>query len=199
MLTANKIIKEVEAGRIFISDFNLDQLNPNSYNVRLRNCFRICRKLNKDNNEDSLKAIDSKNPDSSVFEVCNTNYGDSIILMPGDFVLGATQEVIASDHYISAIDGRSSIGRLGIQIHATAGFGDIGFKGTYTLEISNLNPNPVILYSGIEIAQVYFEKPDGIVDFLYNGRYNHQVYPTESKLNLDSKTIKGYHYNDKLS
>lgn len=197
MLTANKIIEEVEDGRIFISDFNLDQLNPNSYNVRLRNSFRICRKLNKSNDEDSLKAIDSKNPDPTAFEVCNIDYGDSIILMPGDFVLGATQEVIGSDYYISAIDGRSSIGRLGIQIHATAGFGDIGFKGTYTLEISNLNPNPVILYSGMEIAQVYFEKPDGIVDFLYNGRYNHQVYPTESKLNLDSKTIKGYHYNDR--
>jgi dCTP deaminase len=78
-----------------------------------------------------------------------------------------------------------------MQIHLTAGFGDLGFNGTYTLEITVVNP--VRIYSDLEIAQVYFEKPTGKIDFLYHGRYQGQIEPTESRINIDSKTIKGYH------
>ena len=81
-----------------------------------------------------------------------------------------------------------------MQIHLTAGFGDLGFKGTYTLEITVINP--VRVYPGLPIAQVYFEKPDGKIDFLYHGRYQGQIEPTESKINISSDSIEGYHYKD---
>lgn len=80
-----------------------------------------------------------------------------------------------------------------MQIHLTAGFGDIGFQGTYTLEITVVQP--VRVYAGYPVAQVYFEKPDGKVDFLYSGRYQGQIEPTESKVNIDSRKIDGYHYS----
>ena len=117
-----------------------------------------------------------------------------MILEPGVLYIGATKEIISSDKYISAIDGRSSIGRLGINIHATAGFGDIGFEGTYTLEISVIQP--ILLLPNILIGQVYFTKPYGDIDFLYRGRYYGQQDPTTSRLHiLDDDLDQKYHYN----
>ena len=108
-------------------------------------------------------------------------------------IISQLEETISSDKYISAIDGRSSIGRLGISIHSTAGFGDIGFSGTYTLEISVVQP--VIIYPDMLIGQVYFTEPNGDIDFLYSGRYQNQSGAVESRINIDSKDISNYHYN----
>ena len=119
---------------------------------------------------------------------------EGYILKPNHLYIGATQETISSDKYISAIDGRSSIGRLGIFIHATAGFGDLGFKGTYTLEI--VPTIPVLIKPGIEIGQVSFQQPEGDIDFLYKGRYQNQVLPTTSRLYMNEEELNPeYHYS----
>lgn len=181
MLTANKILKEYNKGNITIKPFNKSLLNPNSYNVRLQDTLKVYR--------DRIDSM-SNNTNYETVKIPKEGY----ILRPGILYIGATKEVIGSDKYISAIDGRSSIGRLGIQIHSTAGFGDIGFIGTYTLEISVIVP--VTIYPDIAIGQVYFQKPNGKVDFLYNGRYQGQIDPTESRL-YDNNVSEKYFYNPK--
>ena len=186
MLTANKILKEMKKGNIEISPFNLDQLNPNSYNVRLSN---VLKTYNTDGYNNIV--LNTKNV-SSLSTTEHIIPASGFLLTPGKLYLGSTVETISSDKYISAIDGRSSIGRLGIQIHSTAGFGDIGFSGNYTLEISVIEP--VVVYPDTLIGQVYFTKPTGKVDFLYNGRYQNQEGPVESKISINSKKISNYHY-----
>jgi dCTP deaminase len=180
MLTGHEIMRQIKKGNITIDPFNVEQLNPNSYNLKLAPRLKVY---------EPGAILDPKQSNTCYNEIIIPSNG--FVLSPGKLYIGATKERIASDKYISAIDGRSSIGRLGMQIHLTAGFGDLGFNGTYTLEITVVNP--VRIYSDLEIAQVYFEKPTGKIDFLYHGRYQGQIEPTESRINIDSKTIKGYH------
>lgn len=182
MLTGNEILKQIKKGNIGIKPFDINCLNPNSYNVHLANKLKVY-----DNNA----VLDLKTCNNYFKEI--TIPSEGFILLPNTLYIGATKEVISSDKFISSIDGRSSIGRLGIQIHLTAGFGDIGFHGTYTLEITVVQP--VRIYPDFQVAQVYFEKPDGKVDFLYKGRYQGQKDPTESRINIDARQINGYHYN----
>ena len=193
MLTASKILKEIEAGNIGIDPFNIDQLNPNSYNVRLDNKLLVYK---DDGSYTSYlfppSPLDPKNPETLKTETLFIREG-GYVLDPNKLYLASTKETISSDKYISAIDGRSSIGRLGISIHSTAGFGDIGFSGTYTLEISVVQP--VVIYPDMLIGQVYFTEPNGDIDFLYNGRYQNQSGAVESRINIDSKDISNYHYN----
>ena len=127
MLTGSKVLEEIEKGNICISPFDKKQLNPNSYNVRLGSTLKVYT----DNVLDFNKDNPSKTIESPV---------DGFVLQPGELYLGNIVERVSTDKYISAVDGRSSIGRLGILIHATAGFGDIGFDGNYTLEIFCVKP-----------------------------------------------------------
>ena len=184
MLTGHEILKQVKRNNIIIEPFNIDQLNPNSYNVRLGERLKVYERDN---------VLDPKLENKCYNEIFIPKEG--FVLLPNTLYIGATKEIIGSNKFISAIDGRSSISRLGMQIHFTAGFGDIGFKGTYTLEITVVQP--VRIYPDYPIAQVYFEKPDGKVDFLYSGRYQGQIQPTESKANIDSRQIQGYHYKER--
>ena len=184
MLTGNEILKQVKKGNILIAPFELSQLNPNSYNVRLAQRLKVYEKG---------AILDPTQENQCYNEIMIPKEG--FVLVPNTLYIGSTIETIGTDKYISAIDGRSSMGRLGMQIHLTAGFGDIGFEGNYTLEITVVNP--LRIYAGYPIAQVYFEKPDGKVDFLYHGRYQYQSGATESKSNIDSNNIKGYHYKER--
>ena len=127
MLTGSKILEEIEKGNICISPFDKKQLNPNSYNVRLGSTLKVYTDDVLDFNKDNP----SKTIESPV---------DGFVLQPGELYIGNIVERVSTDKYISAVDGRSSIGRLGILIHATAGFGDIGFDGNYTLEIFCVKP-----------------------------------------------------------
>lgn len=171
-LTGSEIIKQIELGNIVITPFNKQAINPNSYNVT----------LNKSLLTYADKVIDFKkqNPTKKII-IPSTGY----TLRPGTLYLGRTNEYCATDKFIPEISGRSSIGRLGIEIHATAGFGDIGFKGTWTLEITVAMP--VIVYPDIEFGQVSFITPYGDTDILYEGRYQDQIDPTASRSNLIKK------------
>lgn len=97
---------------------------------------------------------------------------DGYVLIPGILYLGTTEEYTETYGFIPNIDGRSTTGRLGIEIHRTAGFGDNGFKGKWTLEITATHP--VIIYPGMEIGQLYYESIDGDSSIQYNGKYQNQ-------------------------
>lgn len=175
MLTGAEILKNVKSGKIIITPFSEKQLNPNSYNLRLEGKL-LEYALDEGGYLDSRK----RNPTKSIIIGPN-----GYILQPGHFYLGSTIEYTDSGNYIPCISGRSSVARLGIEIHRTAGFGDIGFRGTWTLEITT--PVPVKVYQGQEICQIYYESPEGDIPdkFRYHGKYLDQKEVTESKLYLD--------------
>lgn len=180
MLTGSKILEEVENGGIQITPFDKSQLNPNSYNVRLGGTLKVYT--------EEVLDFEKDNP-SNVIEIPKEGF----ILQPGELYIGNIVERVATDKYISAVDGRSSVGRLGILIHATAGFGDIGFDGNYTLEIFCIKP--VKIYPNMLIGQIYFSEPYGDVDFLYRGRYQGQTEPTVSRSSLKADELgKDYFY-----
>ena len=103
---------------------------------------------------------------------------DGLMLYPGVLYLGRTIECIGSNCFVPIVEGRSSVGRLGISVHVTAGFCDLGFKGTITLEMHVIHP--VKIYPNVPICQAYFLKPEGAIE-LYKGRYQGQVEPTASR------------------
>lgn len=123
-----------------------------------------------------LEPIDMKKPNETIeFTIPEEGY----VLQPGVLYIGRTVERTASDYYIPMINGRSSGGRLGISIHICAGFGDVGFDGTWTLEITCVEP--VRIYPNTEIAQVCYFKPVGKIGKLYRGRYFGQLDATASR------------------
>lgn len=155
MLSGSEIKKQVEAGNIVISDFDESRLNPNSYNLRLG-----CKLVEYVGGVDMMKQPQTR-------EVAIPSEG--MILYPGRFYLGYTMEHTETDKYVPCLDGRSSVARLGLAVHVTAGFGDVGFKGQWTLE---LVPHVQIrVYPGCEICQIYYQPIEGEVDRFYNGKY----------------------------
>jgi dCTP deaminase len=112
------------------------------------------------------------------------------IVHPGEFVLGVTLEKVKlPDDIVARVEGRSSLGRLGIIVHSTAGFIDAGFEGTITLEITNINRMPVALYPGMRVCQLAFETMTSPAEVPYNmkksSKYQGQILPQESKLSID--------------
>lgn len=107
---------------------------------------------------------------------------EGLVLMPGILYLGCTLERTQSNHFIPKVEGRSSVGRLGIKVHLTAGFGDIGFNGRWTLEIEVTHP--IRVYAGERICQVYFSTPHGPIADLYHGRYQGDLEPRQSLFHL---------------
>lgn len=118
---------------------------------------------------------------------------EGLILWPGTLYLGRTIECIGSNKFVPIVEGRSSVGRLGIHVHVTAGFCDLGFKGTITLEIHVIHP--VRIYPNIPICQAYFLEPKGAIE-LYKGRYMNQEEPTASRFALPKDEIRENVYKD---
>lgn len=149
-----------ERGEIKISPFDVAQINPNSYNVRI------------DTNT-------LMRHDAAVMKWGNTDYlfNKDLWLYPGEFYLANTVEVIGSEIYAPMLEGRSTVGRHGVSVHATAGFGDIGYVAKWTLEITVVKP--IELIPNMLIAQVAFFKPDAIVN-RYSGNYRQgNIFPLE--------------------
>ena len=165
MLTGNEIKKRLGTD-IIISPFDESQLNPNSYNIKLHNELLVYDRPQKVfHNYKNDYTYDPKN-DYTIgirepLDMKKDNPTTKIIipeegyeLKPGKLYLGRTVEYTETYNLIPCIDGRSSTARLGINVHSTGGFGDIGFKGTWTLEISVIEP--VIIYHWIQIGQLYY-------------------------------------------
>ena len=167
MLSGNEILKEIENGNIIIKPFDKKMINPNSYNLHLGNELVVY----KDEVLDSNKVNATEKiiiPD------------EGIILEPNKLYLARTVEYTATDRYVAMLNGRSSIGRLGINIHVTAAFGDVGFKGTWTLEIFVLKP--IRIYPNMEICQICYYPVIGDASIKYQGKYLNQKYATASRL-----------------
>lgn len=188
ILSDSEIKKRLKNGEIEMTtfwDFNvLDQVWPASLDFRLWNTFKIYRKSRQ-------TVIDSKvwvDPDH--VETLTIENWEQFIIHPGDFVLGVTLEKIKVPYdLVARCEGRSSIGRLWIIIHSTAGFVDPGFEGTITLEMTNINEVAVVLYAGMRIGQYAFQTVLGEVETTYDKRiwskYMHQVTPEESRIEND--------------
>jgi dCTP deaminase len=171
ILTRSGIKAAIEKNQIRIHPFNEEQLNPNSYDLRLGNTVVVYT-------DHILDA--AVKPRTREFEIPAAG----LLLTPGQLYLMATVEQTETSHFVPGIEGRSSVGRLGISVHATAGFGDVGFKGTWTLEVSAIRP--VIIYAGMRICQIFFEACSEIMPGdLYVGQYLNQVSPKPSGIHRE--------------
>lgn len=156
MILSGREIKNKIGKEIVIEPFSEKQLNPNSYNLKLHNELLVYE-------EDVL---DMKK-ENKVKKIVIPE--DGMVLEPGKLYLGRTVEYTATDNYVPMLEGRSSIGRLGLFIHVTAGFGDVGFKGFWTLEIFCVQP--IKIYPGVEICQIYYHSVEGEYDKYCSGKY----------------------------
>ncbi len=162
------------------------QIGPSSVDLRLSREFIVFRREKK-------PFIDPFDDDPTHFtERVLLRDNEPFIIHPGEFVLASTMEYVKVPNYLVArVDGRSSLGRLGIIIHATAGFIDPGFEGTITLEITNINVMPVALYPSMRICQISFEELKTPAQRPYgkkvDSKYQGQRGPTISKLRNDRR------------
>lgn len=167
MLSGNEIKNKVKSGDIIITPFDEKKINPNSYNITLNNKLKVYTE----------EVLDSRK-DNPYKEIIIPEEG--MILYPGELYIGATNEYTETHGLVPCIDGRSSSGRLGISVHITAGFGDNGFDGIWTLEITVVKP--VRVYPNMEIGQVYYQTIDGEPGPFYNGRYQGQKEAETSRM-----------------
>lgn len=155
---------------IIIEPFSRSQLNSNSYNVRLHNKLLVYKE----------KTLDMKKPNETK-EIIISDKGFK--LEPNELYLGRTLEYTTTKNFVPMIEGRSSIGRLGIFIHITAGFGDVGFSGYWTLEIFCIKP--IIIYPNVEIAQLYYHTIEGKYEEYSSGKYQNNTDVQPSMLYKD--------------
>ena len=159
MIISGKEIEKLIGKEIFIDPYQSDQLNPNSYNLRLHHELLVY--------EDQV--LDMK-VDHAVRKLVIPPEG--LVLEPGILYLGRTVENIRSEHHVPMLEGRSSIGRLGIVVHLTAGLGNIGSSGYWTLEIACVQP--VRIYPGVAICQIYFQDLRGEHEKYHSTKYHHE-------------------------
>ncbi len=150
VLSDQTILELVDAGRIKIDPWDPGLVQPASVDLRLGGSFRVFH-------NHRATAIDLRNPPENLTEEVNVSPDQTFVIHPGEFCLGRTLEwVELPDDIVARIEGKSSLGRLGLIVHATAGFCDPGWKGTLTLELNNLTRVPIILHPGARIGQLSF-------------------------------------------
>ncbi len=150
VLSDGTILQLIDSGRIRIEPWDPALVQPASVDLRLGDSFRVFH-------NHRASAIDLRDPPSALTEEVVIGADESFVIHPGEFCLGRTLEwVELPDDVVARIEGKSSIGRLGLIVHATAGFCDPGWKGTLTLELNNLTRVPIKLYPGLPIAQLSF-------------------------------------------
>jgi dCTP deaminase len=180
VLSDGTIRRLVEEERIKIRPWDPTMVQPASVDLRLGTSFRVFH-------NHRLPAIDLAEPPTGVTEHVQIEDTASFVIHPGEFVLGSTVEwVELPDDIVARIEGKSSLGRLGLIVHATAGFVDPGFSGTLTLEITNLTRVPIVLWPGKPIAQLSFMALDRAAERPYGhpelgSHYHGQLEATESR------------------
>jgi dCTP deaminase len=180
VLSDATIARALEEGRIEIDPYDPALLQPSSVDVRVDRLFRVFH-----NNR--YPYIDVKVEQSELTELVEADDGHPFVLHPGEFVLGSTLErVRLSDDLVARLEGKSSLGRLGLLIHSTAGFIDPGWDGHVTLELSNVANLPITIYFGMKIGQISFmqlsepaETPYGSSEL--GSKYQGQKGPTPSR------------------
>ncbi len=184
LLSDRDIRAQIEAGRIGLDPLNMELIQPSSMDVRLDRFFRLF-----DNHK--YPFIDPREQQDDLTRFVEVAADEPFILHPGEFVLGSTFEFVSLPDDIAArLEGKSSLGRLGLLTHSTAGFVDPGFQGHVTLELSNVATLPIKLWPGMKIGQLCFfqlssasENPYGSAK--YGSRYQGQRGPTASRSYLN--------------
>ena len=164
ILTGNEIKAQL-GGNIIIDPFDERQLNPNSYNLRLHNELLVYEEI----------VLDMRRPNRFRRYVIPE---DGLVLNPNQLYLGRTVERTETFNYVPMLEGRSSIGRLGLFVHITAGFGDVGFRGFWTLEMFAVQP--VRVYPGVPICQIFYHAVKGDVSEYRSDKYqnNFDIQPS---------------------
>ena len=191
LLSDRDIAAEIKSGRVKVDPFDPKMIQPSSVDVRLDRFFRVFE-------NHRYEVIDPSIEQSELTREVAVSPDDFFILHPGEFVLASTYEVITlPDDIAGRLEGKSSLGRLGLLTHSTAGFIDPGFSGHITLELSNVANLPVKLYPGMKIGQLCLIKLSSSAEHpygsaLYGSRYQGQRGPTPSKswLNFHKTEIK---------
>ena len=180
VLSDRTIRNEIESGRIVIDPFEPKNVQPSSVDVRVDNRFRVFHNAR-------YPYIDVRQPMDDLTELVEVSGDEPFILHPGEFVLGQTLErVTLPDDLVARLEGKSSLGRLGLLIHSTAGFVDSGFSGNLTLELSNVANLPITIYPGMKIGQISFFRLTTEADVPYGStstksKYQGQRGPTASR------------------
>ena len=191
LLCDRDILLEMKSGRVQVEPFEAKMIQPSSVDVRLDRFFRVFE-------NHKYEVIDPSLEQSELTREVAVAPDDFFILHPGEFVLASTYEVITlPDDIAGRLEGKSSLGRLGLLTHSTAGFIDPGFSGHITLELSNVANLPVKLYPGMKIGQLCLIKLSSAAEHpygsaVYGSRYKGQRGPTPSKswLNFYKTEIK---------
>ncbi|GAA4101559.1 dCTP deaminase [Nonomuraea soli] len=189
LLSDRDILAEIDAGRLTLDPFDEDMLQPSSIDVRLDRFFRVFE-------NHRYPHIDPATEQQDLTRLVEPEGDEPFILHPGEFVLASTFEVISlPDNLASRLEGKSSLGRLGLLTHSTAGFIDPGFSGHVTLELSNVATLPIKLHPGMKIGQLCVfrlsspaEHPYG--SERYGSRYQGQRGPTPSRSYLNFHRTK---------
>lgn len=185
MIFSDRSIREAVAdGSITIDPYDEAMVQPSSVDLRCDPNFRVF-----ENHKYAL--IDPKAPQDDLTTGVTATVEDPFMLHPGEFVLGSTLEVVGlADDVVARLEGKSSLGRLGLLIHSTAGFIDPGFVGQVTLELSNVANLPIAIYPGMKIGQISFYRMTTPADVPYGSpelgsKYQGQRGPTASQMHRD--------------
>lgn len=170
MILSGKEIKRNLGKGIIIDPFDAKQLNPNSYNLRLHNEMVTYKE----------SVLDMKK-EHTLEKLIIPEEG--LLLEPGKLYLGRTVEHTRTDGFVPMLEGRSSVGRLGLFIHITAGFGDVGFNGFWTLEISCIQP--IRIYPNVEICQIFYHTIEGDYFYYRSNKYQNNIGIQQSMLYKD--------------
>lgn len=180
ILSDRTIREELDAGRIVIDPLDPDCIQPSSVDLHIDRFFRVFR-------NHTMGYIDVKQNLDDLTELVEIPTDGVFILHPGEFVLGSTLERVAlPDDLVARLEGKSSLGRLGLLIHSTAGFVDAGWDGQLTLELSNVATLPITLYPEMKIGQISFLRMSTPADHPYGSgevgsKYQGQVGPIPSR------------------
>jgi dCTP deaminase len=180
ILSDGDIRKAIADGRIAIEPFSDDDVQPSSIDLHVDRFFRTFHNARH-------PYIDVKKPMDDLTELVEVDEDEAFILHPGEFVLGSTAEYVRlPDDLVARLEGKSSLGRLGLLIHSTAGYVDPGFEGRLTLELSNVANLPITIYPGMKIGQISFFSLSSAADNPYGSdavrsKYQGQRGPTPSR------------------
>ncbi len=181
MVLSDRSIREALAsGRLVVEPTSDDCIQPSSVDVHVDRYFRVFR-------NHTQRVIDVREAQEDLTELIDVGEDEPMILHPGEFMLGSTTERIGlPDDLVGRLDGKSSLGRLGLVIHSTAGFIDAGWDGHITLELSNVANLPITLYPGMKIGQISFFQMTTAAERPYGARglgskYKGQRGPTPSR------------------
>lgn len=184
LLSDRDIRSAIDAGDLLIEPYDAELVQPSSVDVRMDRFFRVF-------NNSKYTHIDPREPQEELTSLVEVEEGELFVLHPGEFVLASTLEKFTlPDHLAGRLEGKSSLGRLGLLTHSTAGFIDPGFNGYITLELSNVANLPIVLWPGMKVGQLAIFKMSSPAETPYGSgklgsKYQGQRGPTPSKSYLN--------------